>query len=244
MWNADPSLQVKYIECCKECLSIEGVFSNFKRDTRYNNIVGMSYDYLGHQLDKYLSQDKTLLAKADIFRKNDSLGSPEVFNFENFGIMSPRTLHHISGVKELKERVGELNNKNILEVGVGFGGLAYIINCFWQLNSYTLIDLPEPTKLAKKCLYKLGVNNILTEPPEVVDLAISEFCFSEFDDNQMMEIYVKYFKGAKSLYLLMNLHDETRKNYWKNIISTDFQLTEYEEFPKSHWPNYVWIGKK
>jgi hypothetical protein len=41
----------------------------------------------------------------------------------------------------------------------------------------------------------------------------------------------------------MNLHDEVRKSNFLNKLSDDFDYTISEEFPKTHWPNYVIKGK-
>jgi hypothetical protein len=59
----------------------------------------------------------------------------------------------------------------------------------------------------------------------------------------MYEFYEKYVTKSKNIYLHMNLHDEVRKSNFLNKLSDDFDYTISEEFPKTHWPNYVIKGK-
>jgi hypothetical protein len=42
----------------------------------------------------------------------------------------------------------------------------------------------------------------------------------------------------------MNLHDEIRKETFLNKIKEDFVITILDEYPKTHWPNYIIIGNK
>jgi hypothetical protein len=46
------------------------------------------------------------------------------------------------------------------------------------------------------------------------------------------------------IYLTMNLHDEIRKETFLNKIKEDFVITILDEYPKTHWPNYIIIGNK
>jgi hypothetical protein len=132
----------------------------------------------------------------------------------------------------------------ITELGIGFGGLCHTINTQFSPKMYHLMDLPEVQELAFKCLSKFGITNISKEKPEMSDLFISEFCFSEFTDEQMGVFYEDYIIKSKNVYLYMNMHDEQRKSAFISKISQDFDIIVEAEYPATHWPNYLIFGKK
>jgi hypothetical protein len=130
------------------------------------------------------------------------------------------------------------------EIGVGFGGLCNVLSIFNKIEKYKFYDLPEVVSFATEYNKKLDNTNIVTEADLTHDVLISEFCFSEFDDILMQEYYNNVILKSKNIYLLMNLHDHTRKVKWIDIIKKDFDIVIKDEFPKSRWDNYVIYGSK
>lgn len=51
---------------------------------------------------------------------------------------------------ELKELFGEL--KNVVEIGVGYGGQSRILRRFNPIQSYGLVDIPQALGVSKKYL--------------------------------------------------------------------------------------------
>ena len=42
---------------------------------------------------------------------------------------------------DVKKYFGDLNGKNVVEIGVGYGGLCFVLSSFYNINSYELVDL-------------------------------------------------------------------------------------------------------
>jgi hypothetical protein len=184
-----------------------------------------------------------IYAKITELCRNDTIGNPDLVEFRDIKV-SPNTLRHILSLCDLTTHFGNLDGKIISELGVGYGATAYMVNTYYKPAAYHLLDLPDVQKFALKYLTRLGVTSTIEPPPEVVDLFISEFCLSEFDDIDLYDFYDKYVKNAKNAYLMMNLHDETRKQRFIDRMVQDFDLYILPEYPPTHWPNYIIVGKK
>jgi hypothetical protein len=133
---------------------------------------------------------------------------------------------------------------NIVELGVGFGGLCFAANQWFNVNKYCLLDLENVQALATKCLDELGNKTHTTTLPDHIDLLISEYCLSEFSDSLINSYYESCVSKADRVYLRFNLHDEQRKITFLEKIGKDFNFVVEDEWPKTHWPNYVIIGTK
>jgi putative sugar O-methyltransferase len=247
MWLAPKIYAEEYEKVVITAIDNEFDFKNFKSNSSYNSIVGMS---TVNQADVWYENIKKNYPKVyknlNIFMKNDEIGNPEMFNCPNDNIsISPNTLRYINSCIEI-ENYFKFEDKEITiaELGVGYGGLAFVANKFFNVKEYTLLDLPNVQKLTKKYLDALGVNNHTTSFKNKTDLFISEFCLSEFDDDEMYEFFEKYILKSKNIYLLMNLHEDDRKNKFITKLSQYFSFEIFDEFPKSYWPNYIIMGKR
>ena len=238
MWLAEKSVQERYIGKCKEMAITWD--NNFKNDVRYNTIVGMPLKIQGDIWFEFL-KDRV---SEDIFKKcikNDIYPSPEYSSCGIYGNVSSSTLRYMYSAYDISFIFGK-NLGVVGEIGVGFGGLCNTLSVFSKINKYKFYDLPEVTSFATEYNKKLDNTNIVTEANLTHDVLISEFCFSEFDDRLMQEYYNNVILKSKNIYLLMNLHDLTRKAKWIDIIKKDFNVVIKDEFPKSRWDNYVIYG--
>ena len=237
-WLVDDTIINNYLSIVDEALTNEETFSSFKSSSRYGSIVGMSDERQAATWYKSLKNRFNL----SLFSQNDICGASLWLSDDEFKI-SANTLHYVWTLQEIDEFFHFREAINVLELGVGYGGLCFVLSNFYKINEYCLIDLPIVQKLAQKYLGKLGVKSTL-EPPEVVDLFISEFCLSEFTDYKIDEFYDLYVKKANNVYLQMNLHDEGRKQRFLRKLDKDFVYEVSDEFPKNPWPNYIIRGKK
>lgn len=237
MWLADRLISDDYFNFVNECVEKKNI-SNFKTDQRYNRIVGMSNKSQFDVWDEFFKD--IMLNNIEECKRNDISITPEIYMSNKFGNISSSTLRYMYTSYDITNKF--TNIKSVLEIGIGYGGLCYILSQFMNLVEYKLVDVEIVKKFAGLYLDSLNIDNYKINHDGESDLLISEFCFSEFSDDMMMEFYNKYISKTKNIYLVMNLHDEHRKLYWKNILSNKFNLFEIDEFPKTQWTNYIWYG--
>ena len=243
-WSAPQNIADAYYKFIKECPDNPELFANFKSNPAYHNVVGMSWDWQAVRFYYKIKEDPEVFARLDDFKVNDTLGNPPfVVNIEGVRA-SANTLRHVQTLVDLKKNFGSLDGKVISELGVGYGATAFMVSKFYKPAAYYLIDLPDVQKFAQDYLTKLGVESIITPPPEKVDLFISEFCISEFDDKGIYEFYDKYVVKADNVYIMSNLFDEERKQRLITHMSKDYKLDVYPETHGTDYPSYVIVGKR
>lgn len=174
-----------YLNVCREAVTNEEVFKDFKRHPDYTPILehvsflqGMEYlleiergfPYLLNHIKKFVT--------------NDHIGNPRTYHTKEIEInISPTTLRYIKVLADLMNLFGRLDTMNIVEIGVGYGGQCKIINDITEFGSYTLVDLPEVLALANKFLDRQGVKNVILKNPSddmgAYDLCISNYAFTE-----------------------------------------------------------------
>ncbi|TLD84220.1 putative sugar O-methyltransferase [Helicobacter trogontum] len=157
--------------------------------------------------------------------------------------MSPSTLRYIKVLADLIEYFGDLHDKDICELGVGYGGQARIIMSMFNVRSYTFIDLDSALSLSKKYLSHFkGIENklrfICMEDLEVreYDLFLSNYAFSELRRN-IQDIYAeKVIKGAKHGYITFNNIEPKNFNYpleqYDTLLNKPIHIAD--EIPNSH----------
>ncbi len=146
--------------------------------------------------------------KLQTLHECDAIGSPRIYSFDEMGSFSPSTLRLVSIAGDIRQAAGDLSELHLVQIGADCGSLCKIIHDFFGFKTFTLIDLPEPLALAKKCLKKWGVENVifltLDEIPLDLpcDLVISDQSFSEFDRTYQRVFLDRIFSHSRSGYLL------------------------------------------
>jgi len=242
----------RYKNACKMATISDFHFDFFKKDQAYTEILehvnqeqGQMYkDYL----DIHFADYKT---KLDKFKENDIYGGPAIFNYGDLGLISPTTLRYIKVLSDLKNLYGSLDNFNIIEIGVGYGGQCKIISDFFNISKYYLVDLDEATDLALKYLNKLNVKNVepirfdeIQNKDLKFDLIISNYAFTELN------------RDIQDIYLSNILTKSTRGYMTCNFISQycninsyslqelelqlkQFNFKKFQEFPLTHKDNLI-----
>lgn len=248
MWNAPDTSKLQYEKVVETALMDSITFEKFKTHPHYAEIVGIGSheDYMCDGFIEFIMKYPHIFSKIETFKKNDEIGGPRLIS-TSVGNISTTNLRYIQSLCIINERFGALDGKIIGELGIGFGGLCYIIMSFYShIKQYYLLDLPSVQKLTLKYLkrMKTDTSNISCSIPEELDLFISEYCFSEFDDWDMHIFYEKYISKSKAIYLRMNLHDEHRKQEIIHYLNQEFDLEIFPEYPSSNFPNYIIIGRR
>ncbi len=227
--------QAAFSDLCRRAIADEECFNTFKRDVFYSLLwEGYSYEEGKEFLSTIENRYPFLLDKLDLFRANDRVGSPRIFDYGSQGVFSPTTLHHVCIAGELIEQFGDLSSRDIVQIGAGYGGLCAVIHHATQWKSYTLIDLPEHLDLARKVLENQGIEGVryltLQEIPKNAhwDLAISDCSFSEFTRPLQEMMIDQLLVHADQGYLACHVFP---KHF--GVIPLDpFQLKEYCEKKK------------
>ena len=187
----------QFLGFCLRAVADDKLFNNFKRNKIYNDILEHVSFHQGYQYLKYIVKRnyglrgiiKLLKYYINLkkFKKNDIIGNPRVYKYPIVGYISPTTLRYISIMLELEDYFGSLEGLNICEIGGGYGGQYKIIDSYFKINTYTIIDLEPVLLLTKKFLsnYKLNSNIKFVKPNDLVnnnfDLMISNYAFSELN---------------------------------------------------------------
>jgi len=164
MWNVQDVNAMSYMSVVDDALIYDDVFKEFKQNRYYSAIVGGQSDEDGAKwFIERIKNNDPVDSKIETFKKNDTIGDPALYDSKEYGLIASSTLRYINSLLTIQEHLGDLNGKDIVEVGVGFGGLCYVLSSYYDLKSYRLVDLPNATLLALKCLAKLDVDNLVIE---------------------------------------------------------------------------------
>jgi putative sugar O-methyltransferase len=207
----------------------ETQFAVFKRNPYFNLLWENHTFEEGREWLKSITEKYPLLKeKLESFRQIDQLGSPRVYDFGANGFFSPSTLRLIAKAGDLDEKLGNLDGADVVQIGADFGSWCKILNDLYQFKSYTIVDLPEPLSLAKKCLEKMGITHVRFLTPEELPkkknytLCLSDKCFSEFDKSHQKLFFERVMRYSSCGYLIAC---EFPKHYGVVGMTLD-QLTE------------------
>lgn len=220
-------------------------------DTEYKSILEHVTQEEGQKyLDIIIKNNNHLLDNIKKYQKNDIIGNPDKSKYV-VGEFSPTTLRYIKVLSDIIDIYGNLDDKDIVEIGCGYGGQAKIICDTFNVKSYTLIDLNSVLKLIRRYLeyFDLGdkfkyvkmedVENFKTES---FDFCISNYAYSECDKNVQMLYYDKIISKSKNGYITANFISEVfninslSRNELLDLIS-NYKLIE--ENPKTHDNNII-----
>ena len=241
-----------YRKVCQLAYEDNGVFDGFKNDDIYIEILEHTSPEQGKQYFEEIMKDNPKLLEPDsigIFSHNDMLGNPNKSMYGNFINMSPSILRYIKTISDLLKLFGDLNGKDIVEIGIGYGGLCLLICKYFNVKSYTLIDLQEVLNLSSKYLDYFNLEsklNFYTQDElsdNQYDILISNYSFSECT-KETQDLYIeKVLNKSKHGYMTNNniSHIFSINSYNKdelvNRIKKDTKLME--EKPLTHKENYI-----
>ena len=201
-----------YLDLCDAAARDDTVFSNFRRDPTYLEILEHVSEEQGRD---YLSiirrQSPELLpASLEMIKRNDLVGNPRLSTYDGVGAISPTTLRYAKVLTDLEVAFGDPTGADVVEIGVGYGGQARLIMERWNVRSYTLVDLGPVLRLSERYLSQLGVRDVWRSmPPDRLeqvpcDLLISNYAFTELARDAQDEYASAIVSGSSRAYLTCN----------------------------------------
>jgi putative sugar O-methyltransferase len=247
-------IYARYTDLCRHAVDDEEVFKTFKNRSACTYMLEhVTYEQgLGYLAEIKRLQPK-LLNHIECFATNDSLGTPQVFRYDELNLdISPTTLRYVKVLADLIYHFGSLSMLDIVEIGVGYGGQCKIINEYFVPKSYTLVDLPDVLTLAKKYLTCHGIENIalrshLSGLQTPYNLCISNYAFTEIS-RQCQDFYAKNIISLSDKgYITCNFLNQRMKDH----AMTDeeiYRMKQYGDFidevPLTAPHNAIYIWEK
>jgi hypothetical protein len=217
-----------YPDACMKASIDADLFANFRRNKIYQQILEHVSQAQGSLfLEEIIKTDKSLLDRVEEFRKNDEWGNPEVFEYPNLGLLSPTTLRYIKVLADLVSLFGKLDNMNICEIGVGYGGQCRIINAVAEPAHYTLVDIKPALLLAQRYLDNYVLPTVMEYKTmneleaKDYDLVISNYSFTELK-RDVQDMYLKkVILRSKRGYITYNdINPDSFRSYKKDELLT------------------------
>ena len=141
---------------------------------------------------------------------NDVVGNPDLFYYENLGLVCPSTLRYANVLADLIIRFGDLAQMSIIEIGGGYGGQARIVKRLFPSCRYSIIDLPEVLLLTKRYLNESSPNSkydfisAFDFDTNQSDLILSNYAFSELNRDLQFKYISNIISKATHGYIIYN----------------------------------------
>jgi len=196
-------------------------FSNFKSSNDYRGILEHVSPEHGSDYIEYISAYSDIKEEEieGFCRLNDSIGNPVTTDYD-FIKASPTSLRYIFHSHLIFRHIQSLNltRVDIVEVGGGYGGLSLAIHYFSkkyniQINSYTILDLKEPSDLQRMYLNKsipeamINCVNASTFGKTIDKndmFLISNYCFSEISQEYQKQYITHLFPKVAHGFMAWN----------------------------------------
>jgi hypothetical protein len=242
-----------YTAIVEKALGDQKTYANFRRDYHYRVILEHVDFILGNKYLKELSDENRMkLIESDRIRSLNKPGNPRLFKFKELGLYSPTSIRYMHVAQQIENLFGQNFGKNIVEIGIGFGGQYVILSEKFKFNSYTFFDLDPVIALTQKVLIGSGnrknnvrVGNVLDPNIDDCDLVISNYAFSELPSNIQMSYINGVIGKAARGFLIMNSGRTNNSGRSKGKLNLE-DLTRLlppfeviEEFPKTGSDNYI-----
>ncbi len=186
----------------------------------------------------------------------DTIGSPEVFEVEGRQL-SPSTFRYGKVLQDLVDAFPDLHNmRNIVEIGVGYGGQARVISEYVRrmggnIQSYQLVDMPPVLHLARTYLEHFSIDFEIkyVSKSELsrsasYDLVISNYAYSEFSVALQQQYMDLILRKASRGYLTMNTGLRTPLGLFyttEQLMAALPNCAILEDIPRFGSENYILI---
>jgi putative sugar O-methyltransferase len=242
-----------YVEQVRKLLGDEALLSNFRRKYDYREILEHVSFSLGKQyldlieLSMPNSYNQLLLENL----RNDSFGNPYRYKYSERLCISPTTLRYIYTAIDIERTLGLGRNESVVEIGVGYGGQAAVLESLYKVSNYDAFDLPEVISLANVYLKKINSKihfdsrDIHIAQDKVWDIVISNYAFSELNKDLQIRYLDTILRKTSRGYMIMNSGRLNVSGRSTSKLSVN-EIAEFlptmrikEEYPLTGPDNYV-----
>lgn len=222
---------------CKKIVNSKSKFSSFRQSTE----IRKQFDFVTYEESlsyiNWLKNFARVLNKKErkLLLKQDIIGKPILSTFENYSAC-PTTWRTIKIAMEIKNEFGSLSDRDLVDIGGGYGGLCRILAFLDGFRSYTFVNYSECNSLIKKFLEPLNLPNVffidLESSTETIfsryDLVISDQSFFElqhFEQDYLLNHLIR--KTANGYFIFSsskneNVLEEKYTNFIKTLIREDY----------------------
>ena len=234
-----------YINDIKSNLQLDYDDMNFKSSKFYRYVVLLFEKKDTQNIFRNYFSRFTRLSKSKLMNlcKNiDKIGKPVKIETV-LGVIDPANVKYIYHAMEILDRAKKLNLNNIdfIEIGGGYGGLAYFIKHISKfeyydikINSYTIFDLPEAGKLQKRISDYYNLDLIIADVNKDFTIQdnsflISNYAFSEIGKKHKNLYMEKVFPYVSHGLLTWNVN-AFDINYFENVKADVIEIPYREQF--------------
>lgn len=236
-----------YTEICEKAAKDPETFSKFRSHPMILNVIDTVDKKLGEKYLRIVQRNSpSYLNRYDLIQNYEKTGSPKLSSYFNFGRVNPTTLRYMKVTSDLKKQFGPLDQLRIVEIGGGYGGLPTMISLFEGFKEYTIVDLPQVLELAKTFLTKMKVDHVNyvsnneIEKVSQCDLLVSNYAFSEIDQEEQLNYLNKLITKVPAGYMIINflesknIHPLSLSKIENSLKSAGYEVTISAEDPQSH----------
>jgi putative sugar O-methyltransferase len=185
-------------------------FARFRSDT-LDRITELNFETGAQYAESLLRMSPSYRQLLPEFRRNDDVGDPTTYQYPQIGNFSAATLRYVKFLGDMETLFGSLNGFHIVEIGGGYGGQCRLIMSRFKPATYTMIDLPEMLRLARRYLSTFGFDQAIAFcrpvqrlPQRSADLVISNYAVSEIRRSEQERYLRNVINLARRGYILYN----------------------------------------
>lgn len=175
----------------------------------------------------------------------NNIGGPPKYRYPSIGRFSPTVLRYVKVFSDLDLLFGPLKGQRCIEIGIGFGGQATVLDLLGEVEELQLYDLPPVLSLAEKFLSRAGVSATTSyldgsNPPLArrADLLISNYAFSELTRSIQLTYLEKVARQTSRGYITWNSVSQDGLGP-EELLSLIPGSRLLEEEPKTHPDNVI-----
>jgi putative sugar O-methyltransferase len=236
-----------YPQLCLQASNDSRVFESFRRNPVYNQILEHVSEEQGRAYLELVSRDPEVFGAMARFRANDDFGNPRTFEYPSIGRISPSTLRYIKVLADLKMHFKTLDNFDICEIGVGYGGQCRIISAYFKPASYCLVDISPALALARRYLGNYALPAAVSYKtmnelaPRDYDLVISNYAFTELPRSIQDAYLATVIRRSRRGYISYNEIAPAKFKSYKadELLGIIPHARKLEEAPLTHPKNCI-----
>ena len=241
------SSDYEYVNFVDSAVKDDEIFKSFRNNSRYRDILEHVSNELGEKYYLKIREELTHNEVVKMCGAVKNIGNPRLTKFEG-SELNPTTLRYINVGLDITKKFPNNNFKNIVEIGPGYGGQALILENFFEIKNYTLIDLPQVNQLIQKFFnyhspkFEYSFSEIdKYKSKDKYDLFISNYAFSELPKKLQITAIKNIISNTKYGYMIVNNFNSFSFRYLsKGQYANNLKNLEiFAEIPESYIFNKI-----